>query len=152
MGRRKYLTFKTLIFGNFWGPEVVGSNSYQKNIGVKFTHCVRRSLWTVTTLATLAFRPHLVLSYLIFQLEEFANYIFCCLQHFSNLQAVLWHPCVWLFLFICQWNHCCKLEIMLWNHSHQLFCQGPNAHVNYLLFQDCFFLPTSNFITQWFSC
>lgn len=26
---------------------------------------------------------------LILQLEEFLNYIFCCLQHFSNLQAVL---------------------------------------------------------------
>jgi hypothetical protein len=32
------LTFKTLIFENFWGPEVSGSNSYQKNIGAKLTH------------------------------------------------------------------------------------------------------------------
>ena len=27
-----------LIFANFWGPEVVGSSSYQKNIGAQFTH------------------------------------------------------------------------------------------------------------------
>ena len=50
--RRKYMTFKPLIFENFWGPEVVGSSSYQKNIGVK-THCVNRLLWSATTLATL---------------------------------------------------------------------------------------------------
>ena len=29
----KKLTFKNLIFGNFWGPEVVGSSAYQKDIG-----------------------------------------------------------------------------------------------------------------------
>ena len=38
LGRWKKMTFKNLIFGNFWGPEVVGSSLYQKNIGVKFTH------------------------------------------------------------------------------------------------------------------
>ena len=44
MGRWKKLTFKNLIFGNFWGPEVVGSSSYQKNIGAEFTHLYRPSL------------------------------------------------------------------------------------------------------------
>ena len=29
---------KTLIFENFWGPEVSGSNWYQKNIGAKLNH------------------------------------------------------------------------------------------------------------------
>ena len=38
MGRQKQLTLKTPIFGNFWGSEVVGSSSDQKNIGAKFTH------------------------------------------------------------------------------------------------------------------
>ena len=38
MERWKKLTFKTLIFENFWGPEVSGSNSYQKIIGAKLTH------------------------------------------------------------------------------------------------------------------
>ena len=57
---KKNLTFKTLIFGNFWGPEVVGSNLYQKSICMEFTlfyrpSKVRRSSWTVTTLATLTF-------------------------------------------------------------------------------------------------
>ena len=37
-GRWKNLTFKTLIFENFWGPEVSGSKLYQKNIGAKLTH------------------------------------------------------------------------------------------------------------------
>ena len=32
VGRWKQLTCKTLIFGNFWGPSVVGSSLYQKNI------------------------------------------------------------------------------------------------------------------------
>ena len=26
------------MFANFWGPEVVGSSLYQKNIGAQFTH------------------------------------------------------------------------------------------------------------------
>ena len=58
MERWKWLTFKTLIFGSFWGPEVVGSSSYQKNMALNLLiyidlHYVRRSSWTVTTLATL---------------------------------------------------------------------------------------------------
>ena len=36
--------FENLIFGNFWGPEVVGSSLYQKNIVAKFTHLYRPSL------------------------------------------------------------------------------------------------------------
>ena len=55
MGRWKKLTFKNLIFGNLWGPEVVGSSSYQKNIGAELSHCVNRSLWSATTLATLTY-------------------------------------------------------------------------------------------------
>ena len=57
--RTKLSTLKTLIFANFWGPEVVGSSSYQNNIGAKFIHlyiylhCVRSSSWCATTLATL---------------------------------------------------------------------------------------------------
>ena len=53
------MTFKNLIFGNFWGTEVVGSSLYQKNIGAELTliyiglHCVNRSLCSATTLATL---------------------------------------------------------------------------------------------------
>ena len=55
------MTFKYLIFENFRGPEVVGSSSYQKNIGTEFTHLYRSSLCytvnksslTATTLATL---------------------------------------------------------------------------------------------------
>ena len=31
------MTFKTLIFENFGGPEVSGSKLYQKNIGAKLT-------------------------------------------------------------------------------------------------------------------
>ena len=42
--RTKLSTLKTLIFANFWGPEVVGSSSYQKNIGAKFTHLYIPSL------------------------------------------------------------------------------------------------------------
>ena len=38
IGRTKLSTLKTLIFENFLGPEVSGSNLYQKNIGTKFTH------------------------------------------------------------------------------------------------------------------
>jgi hypothetical protein len=44
-------------FCNFHSSEVVQSNWYQKNIGAKFTHvlsCVGRSLWIITSLATLA--------------------------------------------------------------------------------------------------
>ena len=37
-GRTKLWTLKTLIFENFWGPEVSGGNLYQKNIGAKLTH------------------------------------------------------------------------------------------------------------------
>ena len=44
MGRWKKMTFKNLIFGNFWGPEVVGSSLYQKNIGAQFTHLYVPSL------------------------------------------------------------------------------------------------------------
>ena len=44
LGKGKYVTFKPLIFEDFQGPEVVGSSSYQKNIGVKFTHLYRPSL------------------------------------------------------------------------------------------------------------
>ena len=40
----KKCTFKNLIFGNFWGPEVIGSILYQKNIGAEFTHLYRPSL------------------------------------------------------------------------------------------------------------
>jgi hypothetical protein len=40
----KKLTFKNLIFGNFWGPEVVGSSSYQKNICAELTHLYRPPL------------------------------------------------------------------------------------------------------------
>ena len=55
---QKKMTFKALIFGNFWGPEAVGSSWYQKKLAHNLLiyiglHCVRRSLWTVTTLATL---------------------------------------------------------------------------------------------------
>ena len=62
MGRWKKLTLKNLIFGNFWGPEVDGSSLYQKNIGAELTlfiglHCVDRSLWSATTLATLMAIP-----------------------------------------------------------------------------------------------
>ena len=32
LGRWKQVTFKTLIFENFWGPEVVGSSSYWRGI------------------------------------------------------------------------------------------------------------------------
>ena len=42
--RTKLSNLKTLIFANFWGPEVVGSSSYQKNIGAKFTHLYIPSL------------------------------------------------------------------------------------------------------------
>ena len=42
--RTKLSTLKTLIFANFWGPEVVGSSSCQKNIGAKFTHLYIPSL------------------------------------------------------------------------------------------------------------
>ena len=42
--RTKLSTLKTLIFANFWGPEVVGSSLYQKNIGAKFTHLYIPSL------------------------------------------------------------------------------------------------------------
>jgi hypothetical protein len=41
MGRLRKLTFKNLIFGNFRGPEVVGSSSYQKNIGAELIHLYR---------------------------------------------------------------------------------------------------------------
>ena len=34
----KQLTFKILIFENFWGPEVSWSKLYQRNIGAKLTH------------------------------------------------------------------------------------------------------------------
>ena len=44
IGKIKELTFKTLIFGNFWGLEVVGSSLYQKNIGAESTHLYRPSL------------------------------------------------------------------------------------------------------------
>ena len=48
MGRWQKLTLKNLIFGNFWGPEEVGSSLYQKNIGAKFTHLNRTSLcWEI---------------------------------------------------------------------------------------------------------
>ena len=55
MGRWKKMTFKNLIFGKFWGPEVVGSSSYQTNIGKELTHlnCDNRLLWSTTKLATL---------------------------------------------------------------------------------------------------
>ena len=46
-GRWKKLTFKTLIFENFWGPEVSGSDSYQN------WHCVRTLSWFVPTKSTL---------------------------------------------------------------------------------------------------
>ena len=39
-GKMKKITFKNLIFGNFRGPEVVESSSYQKNIGDEFTHFI----------------------------------------------------------------------------------------------------------------
>ena len=42
--RTKLSTLKTLIFSNFWGPEVVGCSSCQKNIGAKFTHLYIPSL------------------------------------------------------------------------------------------------------------
>ena len=38
IGKWKEVTFKPLIFENFGGPEVVGSSSYQKNIGAELTH------------------------------------------------------------------------------------------------------------------
>ena len=38
IGRTKLSNLKTLIFENFWCPEVSRSNSYQKNIGAKLTH------------------------------------------------------------------------------------------------------------------
>ena len=43
-GKMKISDFKPLIFENLRGPEVVGSCSYQKNIGAKFTHFYRPSL------------------------------------------------------------------------------------------------------------
>ena len=52
------MTYKTLIFENFWGPEVVWSSLYQKILEQNLLiyihlHCVRRWSWTITTLATL---------------------------------------------------------------------------------------------------
>ena len=51
------MTFKPLIFENFRGPEVVGSSSYQKNIGAEITHYFivleDRCESLITTLATL---------------------------------------------------------------------------------------------------
>ena len=44
IGRTKLSNLKTLIFANFWGPEVVGSSSHQKNIDAKFTHLYIPSL------------------------------------------------------------------------------------------------------------
>ena len=38
------ITFKPLIFEKFRGPEIVGSNLYQKNIGAEFTHLYMPSL------------------------------------------------------------------------------------------------------------
>ena len=56
VGQWKYVTFKPLVFEKFWGPEVVWSSLYQKYWhGIYLLHCVRRSSWTVTTLATLMF-------------------------------------------------------------------------------------------------
>ena len=60
-GRTKLSTLKTLMFANCWGPEVVASRSYQKNIFLDFTHLYiyilivswLRLLWTTTTLDTL---------------------------------------------------------------------------------------------------
>ena len=53
------MSFKTLIFENFWGPLVVGSSLYQKKIlarnwpiGLCF-HCVTRLLWIVPTMSIL---------------------------------------------------------------------------------------------------
>ena len=44
----KTLTFKTLIFENFWAPKVVGSSAYQKNIGLELTHWYMPSLcWMI---------------------------------------------------------------------------------------------------------
>ena len=52
------MTFKTLIFENFWCPEVVGSSLYQKILAQNLLifiglHCVNRLSWSATTLATL---------------------------------------------------------------------------------------------------
>ena len=60
IGRTKLTTLKMLIFANFWGPEVVGSSSYQKNIWAKFTHLYipllcKEFFWCATTLDTLIF-------------------------------------------------------------------------------------------------
>ena len=44
IGRTKLSTLKTPIFENFWGPEVSGSNLYQKHISAKLTHWHMSSL------------------------------------------------------------------------------------------------------------
>ena len=44
-GKIKKLTFKRLIYGNFWGPEVVGSTLYQNDIGAELTQLYRSSLY-----------------------------------------------------------------------------------------------------------
>ena len=75
------MTFKNLIFGNFWGPEVVGSSLYQKillqNLLIYIgLHCVRRSLWIATTLATLTFLHSMYLSFCICWLESTLNRLY----------------------------------------------------------------------------
>ena len=52
------MTFKPLIFENFRGQEVVGNSLYQKILAQNLLifiglHCVNRSSWSATTLATL---------------------------------------------------------------------------------------------------
>jgi hypothetical protein len=37
-GRMKNSTLKILIFASYWGPELVRSSCYGKNIGAEFTH------------------------------------------------------------------------------------------------------------------
>ena len=43
-GKIRISDFQILIFENFWGPEVVGSSFYQKNMGAEFTHLYWPSL------------------------------------------------------------------------------------------------------------
>ena len=127
--QNKIVNFKNSDFENFWGPEVSGSNLYQKvlawnrPIGI-YLHCVRTLLWFLLTMSTL-------IKTTISRVKRYDKYL-----SFNSSDS------------ISLWASTCPLTGFFWLSSHVIYLKLTRV-LSYSVF-----FPKQNFLTteSWTFC
>ena len=130
-GKTKIIEFWNLIFGNLWGPEVVESSLYQKNIGMEFTHLYLKKQCGRNFFKQFGFRG---------QREQNESMVFQCLPRLTQLPPLFsWHSLSKKYFDsvksrFFQQNHYCKLCT---EEAAANFCRAIITIPLWILYQPC---------------